>query len=206
MIQIKFLSHEAQLEDAGDHWLAQEVMALWKRVLKRIDVTSRSMIALVEHGSCFAGMLADLLFAVDRTYMMQGEFEGDDRSMASISLSQANFLVHCRWQNGLSRIATRFLGGFESLNNLEALIGKILDAEAAKSHGLVTFIYDDVDWEDEVRIFLEERICFSPDAMVGLEANIRFAGPETMESKILGGTAWQNWIFQRPNAARRKVP
>ena len=196
----QFRAHEAQLEAAGEHWLAAEVMALWKRVLKRIDVTSRSMIALVEHGSCFSGILADLLFAVDRTYMMQGEFEGDNRHMACISLSKVNF-GSLPMANGLSRLATRFLGEPQRLKNAEAHIGQILDAESAHCHGLVTFIYDDVDWEDEVRIFLEERACFSPDAMTGLEANIRFAGPETMESRIFGRlTAWQNWIFQRPNA------
>ena len=195
-----FRAHEAQLEANGDHWLAAEVMALWKRVLKRIDVTSRSMIALVEHGSCFSGILADLLFAVDRTYMMQDEFEGDNRHLACILLSKFNF-GPLPMANGLSRLATRFLGEPDSLKNAEAHIGQVLDAESAQCQGLVTFIYDDVDWEDEVRIFLEERACFSPDAMTGLEANIRFAGPETMESKIFGRlTAWQNWIFQRPNA------
>ncbi len=199
-----FRAHEAQLEANGDHWLAAEVMALWKRVLKRIDVTSRSMIALVEHGSCFSGILADLLFAVDRTYMMQDEFEGDNRLMACILLSKVNF-GPLPMANGLSRLATRFLGNPDSLKNAEAHIGQILDAESAQCHGLVTFIYDDVDWEDEVRIFLEERACFSPDAMIGLEANIRFAGPETMESKIFGRlTAWQNWIFQRPNAVGKE--
>jgi benzoyl-CoA-dihydrodiol lyase len=196
-----FLAHEAQLLGGGDHWLALEVQAYWKRLLKRVDVTSRSMVGLVEHGSCFAGVLAELLFAVDRSYMMEDEFEGDNRPMASITLSPANFGPF-PMANGLSRLATRFLGEPESLTAAEAAIGETLEADAARNHGLVTFAYDDVDWEDEVRIFLEERASFSPDAMVGMEANLRFAGPETMETRIFGRlTAWQNWIFQRPNAA-----
>ena len=196
-----FLAHEAQLLGGGDHWLALEVQAYWKRLLKRVDVTSRSMVGLVEHGSCFAGVLAELLFAVDHSYMMEDEFEGDNRPMASITLSPANFGPF-PMANGLSRLATRFLGEPESLTAAEAAIGETLEADAARNHGLVTFAYDDVDWEDEVRIFLEERASFSPDAMVGMEANLRFAGPETMETRIFGRlTAWQNWIFQRPNAA-----
>jgi benzoyl-CoA-dihydrodiol lyase len=196
-----FLAHEAQLLGGGDHWLALEVQAYWKRLLKRVDVTSRSMVGLVEHGSCFAGVLAELLFAVDRSYMMEDEFEGDNRPMASITLSPANFGPF-PMANGLSRLATRFLGEPESLTAAEAAIGETLEADAARNHGLVTFAYDDVDWEDELRIFLEERASFSPDAMVGMEANLRFAGPETMETRIFGRlTAWQNWIFQRPNAA-----
>ncbi len=196
-----FLAHEAQLLGGGDHWLALEVQAYWKRLLKRVDVTSRSMVGLVEHGSCFAGILAELLFAVDRSYMMEDEFEGDNRPMASITLSPANFGPF-PMANGLSRLATRFLGEPESLTAAEMAIGETLEADAARNHGLVTFAYDDVDWEDEVRIFLEERASFSPDAMVGMEANLRFAGPETMETRIFGRlTAWQNWIFQRPNAA-----
>ncbi|NCF49049.1 MAG: 2,3-epoxybenzoyl-CoA dihydrolase, partial [Bacteroidetes bacterium] len=169
-----FLAHEAQLLGGGDHWLALEVQAYWKRLLKRVDVTSRSMVGLVEHGSCFAGILAELLFAVDRSYMMEDEFEGDNRPMASITLSPANFGPF-PMANGLSRLATRFLGEPESLTAAEMAIGETLEADAARNHGLVTFAYDDVDWENEVRIFLEERASFSPDAMVGMEANLRFA-------------------------------
>ena len=195
------LAHEAQLHASADHWLANEVLLYWKRVLKRVDVTSRSMAALVEHGSCFAGVLAELLFAVDRSYMMEDEFEGDNRPIATITLSSSN-LGMMPMANGLSRLATRFLGEPETLQAVEAAAGMPLDAGDARTHGLVTFAYDDVDWEDELRIFIEERASFSPDAMTGMEANLRFAGPETMETRIFGRlTAWQNWIFQRPNAA-----
>jgi benzoyl-CoA-dihydrodiol lyase len=195
------LEHEEQLHKNSGHWLANEVLLYWKRILKRVDVTSRSMAALVEHGSCFAGLLAELLFSVDRTYMMEGEFEGNNRRIASITLSSSN-LGTMPMANGLSRLATRFLGEPETLTAVETSVGTPLDANAASNHGLVTFTYDDVDWEDEVRIFIEERASFSPDAMTGMEANLRFAGPETMETRIFGRlTAWQNWIFQRPNAA-----
>lgn len=195
------LAHETQLHANADHWLANEVLLYWKRVLKRVDVTSRSMAALVEHGSCFAGVLAELLFAVDRSYMMEDEFEGDNRPIATITLSSSN-LGMMPMANGLSRLATRFLGEPETLQAVEAAAGTPLDADDARTHGLVTFAYDDVDWEDELRIFIEERASFSPDAMTGMEANLRFAGPETMETRIFGRlTAWQNWIFQRPNAA-----
>ena len=195
------LAHEAQLHASADHWLANEVLLYWKRVLKRVDVTSRSMAALVEHGSCFAGVLAELLFAVDRSYMMEDEFEGDNRPIATITLSSSN-LGMMPMANGLSRLATRFLGEPETLQAVESAAGTPLDADDARTHGLVTFAYDDVDWEDELRIFIEERASFSPDAMTGMEANLRFAGPETMETRIFGRlTAWQNWIFQRPNAA-----
>ena len=194
------LAHEALLLDNRDHWLANEVLLYWKRVLKRIDMTARSMTALVEHGSCFAGLLAEILFAVDRTYMMQDEFEGDNRPLAAITLSAANFGPF-PMGNDLTRLQTRFLGEDGRIDQAQAAIGQPLDAEEADEHGLVTFIFDDVDWEDEIRIFMEERASFSPDAMTGMEANLRFAGPETMETRIFGRlTAWQNWIFQRPNA------
>ena len=195
------LAHEALLHANAGHWLANEVLLYWKRILKRVDVTSRSMTALVEHGSCFAGVLAELLFSVDRSYMMEDEFEGDNRPIATITLSSSNMGM-MPMANGLSRLATRFLGEPQTLTAVEASVGTPLDADAAGDHGLVTFAYDDVDWEDEVRIFIEERASFSPDAMTGMEANLRFAGPETMETRIFGRlTAWQNWIFQRPNAA-----
>ena len=197
----RFLAHEALLCENADHWLANEVLCFWKRVLKRVDVTSRSLAGLVEHGSCFAGILAELLFAVDRSYMMEDEFEGDNRPLATITMSPANFGLF-PMANGISRLATRFLGEPDSLAAAKAAQGTALEANAAREHGLVTFAYDDVDWEDEVRIFVEERASFSPDAMTGMEANLRFAGPETMETRIFGRlTAWQNWIFQRPNAA-----
>ncbi len=196
----KFLAHEAFLMANKDHWLANEVLLYWKRLLKRVDMTSRSLAALVEHGSCFAGILAELLFAVDRSYMMEGEFEGDNRAMATITLSGANF-GPMPMGNDLTRLETRFLGEPASVDAAKETIGTPLEAEEADAAGLVTMILDDIDWEDEIRIFMEERASFSPDAMTGMEANLRFPGPETMETRIFGRlTAWQNWIFQRPNA------
>mgnify|MGYP001793627397 CR=1 FL=1 len=194
------LAHEALLLDNADHWLANEVLLYWKRVLKRIDVTSRSMAALVEHGSCFAGPLAEILWAVDRSYMMEDEFDGDNRPTATITLSKGNFGRY-PMANDLTRLATRFLAEPEKVTDAQDRIGDGLEAAAADELGLVTFIFDDIDWEDEIRIFMEERASFSPDAMTGMEANLRFAGPETMETRIFGRLpAWQNWIFQRPNA------
>ncbi|MEX0338314.1 MAG: 2,3-epoxybenzoyl-CoA dihydrolase [Arenibacterium sp.] len=193
-------AHERLLLDNADHWLANEILCYWKRLLKRVDMTSRSMVALVEHGSCFTGVLAELLWAVDRSYMMLDEFEGDNRHMAAITLNDSNFGRY-PMGNGLSRLETRFLGEPELLEAARGKIGEALEADDADEVGLVTYILDDIDWEDEVRIFMEERASFSPDAMTGMEANLRFAGPETMETRIFGRlTAWQNWIFQRPNA------
>ncbi|MCE8556528.1 benzoyl-CoA-dihydrodiol lyase [Ruegeria pomeroyi] len=194
------LAHEALLLNNRDHWLANEILQYWKRVLKRVDMTSRSLVAIVEHGSCFAGPLAELLWAVDRSYMMLEEFEGDNRPLAAITLSPGNFGTY-PMGNDLTRLATRFLGTPEAVEAARARIGEALEAEEAEELGLVTYVLDDIDWEDEVRVFLEERASFSPDAMTGMEANLRFAGPETMETRIFGRlTAWQNWIFQRPNA------
>jgi len=194
------LQHEALLAENADQWLANEVRHYWKRTLKRVDVTSRSLMAQVEHGSCFAGVLAELLWAVDRTYMMEDEFEGDNRPIATITLSNDNFGTY-PMGNGLSRLETRFLDEAERIDALKTQIGEPMEADDADESGLVTMILDDIDWEDEIRIFLEERASFSPDAMTGMEANLRFAGPETMETRIFGRlTAWQNWIFNRPNA------
>ncbi|WP_417586519.1 2,3-epoxybenzoyl-CoA dihydrolase [Pararhodobacter oceanensis] len=195
-----FLTHEAFLMDNRSDWLANEILAYWKRLLKRIDVTSRSMVALVEHGSCFAGILAELLWSVDRSYMMEDEFEGDNRPIAAITLSDANFGAF-PMGNALTRLQTRFLGEPEAVDALAERRGEALKAEEAEEAGLVTEIFDDIDWDDEIRIFMEERASFSPDALTGMEANLRFAGPETMETRIFGRlTAWQNWIFNRPNA------
>jgi len=195
-----FAAHEALLMDNADHWLANEVLKYWKRILKRIDVTSRSMAALVEHGSCFTGILAEILFSVDRTYMMEDAFDGDNRPMAVITLTGANF-GPMPMSNDLTRLETRFLGEPEAVDKARAAMGAQLEAEEAEELGLVTMILDDIDWEDEIRIFMEERASFSPDAMTGMEANLRFPGPETMETRIFGRlTAWQNWIFNRPNA------
>ena len=194
-----FLAHEAVIA-TSDHWLAVEIRHYWKRTLKRIDVTSRSLAAFVENGSCFAGLLSEILFAVDRTYMMEGEFEDDERPEAEICLSAANF-GPVPMGNDLTRLQTRFLGEPERVEQAQDMIGVPLAAEQADALGLVTMILDDIDWDDELRIFMEERASFSPDAMTGMEANLRFAGPETMETRIFGRlTAWQNWIFNRPNA------
>ena len=188
------------LDNQNNDWLCNEILLYWKRVLKRIDLTSRSLIALVEHGSCFAGFLAEILFAADRSYMMEDEFENDDRPEAKLLLTHANFGQY-PMSNDISRLQTRFLGEPESVDKAKQSIGSLLNAGTANELGLVTFIYDDIDWFDEIRVFLEERTSFSPDAMTGMEANLRFAGPETMETRIFGRlTAWQNWIFQRPNA------
>jgi benzoyl-CoA-dihydrodiol lyase len=193
-------AHEAFLTANADFWLANEILQYWKRILKRIDVTSRSMVALVEHGSCFTGVLAELLWAVDRSYMMEDEFEGDNRPIATVTLSDTNFGQY-PMGNGLSRLETRFLDEADTIEALKGRIGEAMEAEEAMEAGLVTEIFDDIDWDDEIRIFMEERASFSPDAMTGMEANLRFAGPETMETRIFGRlTAWQNWIFNRPNA------
>jgi benzoyl-CoA-dihydrodiol lyase len=195
------LDYNMFMEQQNAHWLAVEIRNYWKRVLKRIDLTSRSLVALVEPGSCFASTLAELVFAADRSYMFIGRKDGDNRPPAEIILGDANFTGELAMCNGLSRLATRFLGERDALLDARKEIGQRLDAETAQKLGLVTFALDDVDWDDEVRIFLQERASFSPDALTGLEANLRFAGPETMESKIFARlTAWQNWIFQRPNA------
>ncbi|MEA2904368.1 MAG: benzoyl-CoA-dihydrodiol lyase, partial [Alphaproteobacteria bacterium] len=193
------VAHDEFLVANAEHWLAREILGLWKRVLKRIDMTSRSLVALIEPGSCFAGTLAELAFAADRSYMALGEF-GDNRPAAALTLLGVNFGRY-PMSNGLSRLATRFLGEPASLDAAEKEIGQTLDAERSDELGLVTFALDDIDWADEVRVFLEERASFSPDGLTGMEANLRFAGPETMETKIFARlTAWQNWIFQRPNA------
>ncbi|PHP67671.1 benzoyl-CoA-dihydrodiol lyase [Zhengella mangrovi] len=197
----RVMAHEkVVLDNAGSDWFAREIALYWKRVLKRLDLTSRSLVALVEPGSCFAGTLAEILFAVDRSYMADGEFEGDNRPVATIRLSDANFGRY-PMSNDLTRLQTRFLGEPEKVDEAKDHIGEAMEAEQASDLGLVTFAFDDIDWEDEVRIFLEERASFSPDAMTAMEANLRFAGPETMETRIFGRlTAWQNWVFQRPNA------
>ena len=195
------VAHDLFLETHASHWLMREILLLWKRVLKRIDVTSRSLAALIEPGSCYAGTLAELAFASDRSYMALGRFDGDNRAEATLMLSPVNFGRY-PMGNGLSRLETRFLGTPEAVDTARARTGEPLDAAVAESLGLVTFAFDDIDWEEEIRIFREERASFSADALTGMEANLRFAGPETMETRIFGRlTAWQNWIFQRPSAA-----
>ena len=198
------------LRNTGD-WLVNEIVLYLKRTLKRLDVTSRSLIALIEPGSCFAGSLLELALAADRSYMLAGVFEDADPGAepAVIAVGEMN-LGPLPMGNGLTRLQTRFFGDPEALAAVEKLAGaagpgvaeQLLQAEEAVELGLVTFAPDDLDWDEEVRIGVEERSSFSPDALTGMEANYRFAGPETMETKIFGRlTAWQNWIFTRPGAA-----
>ena len=187
-------AHDAKLlELAGSDWFAQEIVLKLKRVFKRLDLTARSLLAIIDQGSCFAGSLAELAFAADRSYMLD---TGDDDRPA-LTFTAMN-LGPLPMSNGLTRLQTRFLGAPE---RAKVQVGHAYDAAAAMKAGLVTFTPDDIDWEDEVRLALEERASISPDALTGMEANLRFAGPETMETKIFGRlSAWQNWIFQRPNA------
>src|SRR5712671_7615226 len=194
------LACDAFLEANKAHWLVNEVRQYLKRVLKRIDVTSRTLVTLVEPGSCFVGTLAELVFAADRSYMLIGSRQGDNRAPPTIELSAMNFGPY-PMSHGLTRLQSRFQADAEDVLRAQNSIGAALDAEQAEALGLVTFAVDDIDWDDEIRVFFEERTSFSPDSLTGMEANLRFVGPETMESKIFSRlTAWQNWIFQRPNA------
>ncbi|HHC07294.1 MAG TPA: benzoyl-CoA-dihydrodiol lyase [Actinobacteria bacterium] len=189
------------LLDHADHWAVREVIAYLKRTLRRLDETARTVFALVEPGSCFAGSLAELALAADRTYMLEGGFSEVDLPDARLRLTGMN-LGPLPMDNHLSRLATRFWGRDDALGRVEALVDKDLDAAEAEEAELVTFVYDEIDWEDELRLALEERASFSPDALTGMEQNLRFPGPETLETKIFGRlTAWQNWIFTRPNAS-----
>jgi benzoyl-CoA-dihydrodiol lyase len=199
----RVLAYDRLLLDHGDDWLANEITGYLKRTLKRLDVTSRSILALVEPGSCFAGSLLELALAADRSYQLAGVFEEQDPDAqpAAVTVGPMN-LGPLPMGNGLTRLQTRYLGDDKSLAEVEKRAGQALQAADAERLGLVTFAPDDIDWDEEVRIALEERASFSPDALTGLEANYRFAGPETLETKIFGRlTAWQNWIFTRPNAA-----
>jgi benzoyl-CoA-dihydrodiol lyase len=196
----RVLAYDAFLADNAAHWLVGEIRALWKNVLKRVDVTSRSLVTLIEPGSCFAGTLAEIAFACDRSYMLIGQREGDNKPPATVALSALNFGAY-PMSNDLTRLQSRFLGEPARVDEAKTKIGAKLDGPDAEALGLVTFALDDIDWDDEIRVFMEERLSFSPDALTGLEANLRFGGPETMETKIFARlTAWQNWIFQRPNA------
>ncbi|SKA16804.1 2,3-dihydro-2,3-dihydroxybenzoyl-CoA ring cleavage enzyme [Enhydrobacter aerosaccus] len=193
-------AYDALLAREGSNWLVREIVLYWKRTLKRLDVSSRSLIALVEPGSCFAGTLFELVLAADRSYMLDGVFEGSNLPEAEVKLTAMNFGPY-PMGNGLTRLATRFLAEPEHVEVLKKDIGQSIDAGKADDLGLVTFTPDDIDWDDEVRLAVEERAGFSPDGLIGMEANLRFAGPETMETKIFARlSAWQNWIFQRPNA------
>ena len=194
------LAADALLEAHANDWLVREIRHYLKRTFKRLDLTARSLIALIEPGSCFAGTLAEFAFAADRALMFNGAPEGDNRSPAAIALSALNFSAY-PMSNGLTRLQTRFLGEPVALEAAGALVGEMLDSFEAETLGLITAAYDEIDWDQEVRLLLEERASFSPDALTAMEANLRFAGPETMETRIFGRlTAWQNWVFQRPNA------
>ncbi len=189
------------LAHPGD-WFRREVRLYAKRVLKRIDVSSRSVFALIEPGSCFAGTLLELALAADRSYMLDGTLGGTPAP--TVRLTAANFGAY-PMINGLSRLASRFLAEPGRVDDLKGRAGQDLDAAAAAEAGLVTFTPDEIDWEDEVRQAVEARAAFSPDALTGMEASLRFGGPETLETKIFGRlSAWQNWIFQRPNAVGPK--
>ncbi len=191
----RVLAYDDFLFSNSSDWLAREVLLYLKRTLKRLDVTSKTLVALVEPGSCFAGTLAELVFASDRSYMADFD-EGP-----VLRLSPLNFGSY-PMGNGLTRLETRFWGHPDELRRVEEVASEDIDARTAEELGLVTFAYDEIDWDDEIRLFLEERAGFSPDALTGMEANLRFAGPETMETRIFGRlSAWQNWVFQRPNSS-----
>jgi benzoyl-CoA-dihydrodiol lyase len=197
------LAYDDVLREHAGHWLVREIRLYWRRTLKRLDLSARTLVTLVTPGSCFAGTLAELVLAADRSFMLDGVFEDadDDLPPAELVLTDANDGWYAM-SNGLTRLQSRFWGHDEALEAARASLGKHLLAEEAAGLGLVTFTPDDIDWEDEIRLCLEERASFSPDALTGLEANYRFVGPETLETKIFGRlTAWQNWIFQRPNAS-----
>ena len=189
-------AHDAALLSfAETDWFAKEILLKVARVFRRLDLTARSLIAIIDAGSCFTGTLAELAFAADRSYMLDAE--GDDGKAPALRFTAMN-LGPCPMSNGLTRLATRFLGAPEKA---KVETGRDYEAPDATKAGLVTFTPDDIDWEDEVRLAIEERASLSPDALTGMEASLRFAGPETLDTKIFARlSAWQNWIFQRPNA------
>ena len=196
------LAHDRLLlEHAGD-WLVNEIVLYLRRTLKRLDVTSRSLLALIEPGSCFAGSLLELALAADRSYHLDGVLTEDGPERAPVIVVGAMNLGPLAMGNDLTRLQSRFWGDQKALATVESRVGQELAAADALALGVVTFAPDDMDWADEVRIAVEERASFSPDALTGMEANHRFVGPETTETKIFGRlSAWQNWIFNRPNAA-----
>ena len=198
------VGYDSVLDEHPDDWLVREIRLLLRRVFTRLDYSARSLFALVEPGSCFAGTLAELALLADRSYLLDGLREQDEErglAPATLTLTAAN-LGRYPMGNGLSRLQSRFWGRDDALDVAGKLVGTPLAAAEAAAAGLVTVTPDELDWDDEVRLAVEERAAFSPDALTGMEANLRFAGPETVETKIFGRlTAWQNWIFQRPSAA-----
>jgi benzoyl-CoA-dihydrodiol lyase len=199
----RVLAYDELLLAHADNWFINEVVLFLRRTLKRLDVTSRSLLALIEPGSCFAGSLLEFALAADRSYHLFGVFEetDPDAEPAAVTIGGMN-LAPLAMGNGLTRLQSRFYGDEEALATAESRRGESLVADDALALGLVTFAPDDIDWSEEVRIAVEERASFSPDALSGMEANYRFVGPETMETKIFGRlSVWQNWIFNRPNAA-----
>ncbi len=195
-------AHDRFLLDHAGDWLVREITLYWGRTLKRLDLSSRTLFTLVEPGSCFVGSLFELVLAADRSYMLSGIFEDDPDPLppAVVALDEMNLGV-LPMSNGITRLESHFCLDEPAVAAAEALVGSDLDAAAAAAAGLVTFTPDDLDWEDEIRIATEERASYSPDALTGMEANHRFVGPETVETKVFGRlTAWQNWVFQRPNA------
>ena len=196
------LVHDDVLVDPVGH-AQRETALLWKRVLSRLDLSARTLFAIIDPGSCFAGVLAELALAADRSYMLDGIFEDDDDPLpaAELLLTAVN-AGSMPMANGLTRLQSRFWGSDDALATASGAIGSSIVAAKAHELGLVTFAPDDLDWDDEVRLAIEERASYSPDALTGMEANHRFAGPETMATKIFARlSAWQNWIFIRPNAS-----
>ncbi len=200
----RVLAADDVLQDLAEHWFVREVRLFAERVLQRLDVSARSLIAAVEPHSCFAGTLLEIVLAADQSFMLLGQFEGDEAPAATVAMSALNFGCY-KMVNGITRLQARYINDPAGVQQLESRTATALEAEDAAAAALVTFIPDDIDWDDELRIALEARAGFSPDALTGMEANLRFVGPETMESKIFARlSAWQNWIFQRPNAVGDK--
>jgi benzoyl-CoA-dihydrodiol lyase len=196
-------AYDSQLQQLSDNWFVNEIRHYYKRTIKRLDVTSRSLIAVIEPGSAYVGLLLELALASDRQYMLDGVFHDvdPDAEPAKVCVTAANLGAY-PMGNGLTRMESRFYGDRGAQAAVAASSGTFLDAAASDALGLVTSALDDIDFEDELRIVLEERAALSPDALTGLEANHRFVGPETLETKIFGRlSAWQNWIFLRPNAS-----
>jgi benzoyl-CoA-dihydrodiol lyase len=197
----KVLGMDTALLQNKDHWFVRETIGMLRRAFSRIDVSSRSLFAFIEPGSCFAGTFFEFALACDRSYQMA--LPGDANAPA-ITIEEVNFGLY-PMATGQSRLQRRFYEEVPALEAVRAAAGKPLDADAAFALGLITANPDDIDWNDEIRIAIEERVAMSPDALTGLEANLRFNGRETMATRVFGRlTAWQNWIFQRPNAVGEK--